>query len=216
MKEYLSTILTLVCAMLVIALIVVKHFDNAQHDTDAGSITDFSNRLDSAQIQIGTYVGTLLTVSNSLDATSNSLVECRSAVMEFSNQLADAKSTIALDTEQITNLNRQIADSSLENQALIGRVMDLTNQVATLTGQIALTQSNLNLANKNYALLENRFRIDVAERVVVERKFNDPWELQAQIQNLKRHPAGVISADSIYAGLDVEVKSNTFHVIAPN
>jgi hypothetical protein len=26
----------------------------------------------------------------------------------------------------------------------------------------------------------------------------------------------VISADSIYAGLDVEVKSNTFHVIAPN
>lgn len=216
MKEYLSTILTLLCAVLVIALIVVKHFDNAQHDTDAGSITDFSNRLDSAQIQIGTYVGTLLTVSNSLDATSNSLVESRSAEMAFSNQLADAESTIALDTQQITNLTRQIADSSSENQALSGRVMDLTNQVAALTGQIALTQSNLDVANKNYALLENRFRRDVAERVVVERKFNDPWELQAQMQNLKEHPAGVISADSIYAGLDVEVKSNTFHVIAPN
>jgi septal ring factor EnvC (AmiA/AmiB activator) len=216
MKEYLSTILTLVCAVLVVALIVVKHFDNAQHDTDAGSITDFSNRLDSAQIQVATYVGTLLTVSNSLDATSNSLVECRSAVMTFSNQLADAEFTVALDTEQITNLNRQIADSSSENQALSGRVTELTNQVAALTGQIALTQSNLDQANKNYALLENRFRIDVAERVVVERKFNDPWELQAQIQNLKEHPAGAISADDIYAGLDVEVKSNAFHVISPN
>ena len=216
MKEYLSTILTLLCAVLVIAFIVVKHFDNVQHDTDAGSITDFSNRLDSAQIQIGTYVGTLLTVSNTLDATSNSLVEYRSAATAFSNQLADAKSAIALDTDQITNLTRQIADSSSENQTLSGRVMDLTNQVAALTGQVALTQSNLDMANKNYALLENRFRIDVAERVVVERKFNDPWELQSQIQNLKAHPAGVISADSIYAGLDVEVKSNTFHVIAPN
>ena len=35
------------------------------------------------------------------------------------------------------------------------------------------------------------------------------------MQNLKQHPAGVISADSIYAGLDVEVQSNAFHVIAP-
>ena len=56
----------------------------------------------------------------------------------------------------------------------------------------------------------------MAERVVVERKFNNPSELQAQMQYLKKHPAGVISADSIYAGLDVEVKSNAVHVISPN
>jgi len=41
--------------------------------------------------------------------------------------------------------------------------------------------------------------------------------LQAQMQKLKKNPADVISSESIYAGLDVEVKSNgTVHVIAPD
>ena len=88
--------------------------------------------------------------------------------------------------------------------------------MAGLTGQIALTTSNLNQVNKDYALLENRLRRDVAARVVVERKFNNPSELQTQLQYLKEHPAAEVSADSIYAGLDVEVQSNAFHVIAPN
>ena len=95
--------------------------------------------------------------------------------------------------------------------------MDLTYQMAGLTGQIALTQASLDQANKNYALLENRLRIDVAERAVMERKFYNLAELQAQIQYLERHPPEVISADSIYANLDVEVKSNgALHVISPN
>jgi hypothetical protein len=94
--------------------------------------------------------------------------------------------------------------------------MDLTNQLAGLARQMALTQTNLVQANKDHALLENRLRRDVAERMVVERKFNNPLELQAQIQNLKTNPAVVISAESIYAGLDVEVKSNAVHVISPD
>jgi len=56
----------------------------------------------------------------------------------------------------------------------------------------------------------------VAERVVVERKFYNLSELQAQVQNLKENPFYAISPESIYAGLDVEVKSNTLHVISPN
>ena len=102
--------------------------------------------------------------------------------------------------------------------------MSLTNQFAGFTNQIALIEASLAQTNKDlvqackdYALLENRFRIDVAERTVVERKFNNPPELQAQLKKLKRNPAGVVSAESIYAGLNVEVKSNGWcHVITPN
>jgi hypothetical protein len=36
------------------------------------------------------------------------------------------------------------------------------------------------------------------------------------MQKLKKNPAEAISAESIYAGLDVEVKSNQLHVISPN
>ncbi|MGB7768005.1 MAG: hypothetical protein WBN22_04025 [Verrucomicrobiia bacterium] len=206
MKHYLPIVLALACAGLVISLIVIKRGDKAQHENDAGAIADFSNRLDSAQIQIAFCNGTMLTLSNRLD-------DSRSASLTFSNQLIEAESNIVLGAEQITNLNRQVAEVESSNQIFGRRVMDLTNQMAGLARQ---TGASLDQANKNYALLENRLRRDVAERVVVERKFNNPSELQAQMQYLKTHPAEAISAGSIYAGLDVEVKSNVFHVISPN
>ena len=209
MKQYLTTLLTLVCAVLIAALFVIKGGDNAQQEKDAGAIADYSNRLDSAQTQLTSCNATILTLSNRLD-------ESRSASLTFSNHLVEAGSTIARTTEQITNLTQHVAEVESENQTLSRQVMDLTNQMAGLTSRIALTETNLNQVNKNYALLENRLRRDVAERVVVERKFNNPLELQTQTQYLKKHPAAVISADSIYAGLGVEVTSNAFHIISPN
>jgi len=213
MKQYLSTALTLACVVLVISLVMVKHSDNAQHDSDVAVITDYSNRLDSAHTDIAIGNGRILTLSNSLDA-------CSAAAVTFSNQLMEAQAAVAKDAEQITNLNRRVAGAESENQTLKTRVTDLTgqmtNQVTSLTQQLNATKASLDQANKDYALLENRFRIDVAERVVAERKFNNPSALQAQIQNLKQNPAEVVSAESIYAGLDVEVKSDRVHVITRN
>lgn len=210
MKQYLSITLSLVCVVLVVVLVFVKQGDDARHGTDIGTIAGFSNRLDSAQTQIALCNGKLITLSNRL-------VECRSASFALSNQLADTQSTVLLQSGQITNLTRQIAGMSSENQSLDRRVMELTNQVVGLMGQIAASGASLVEAGRNYGLLENRLRRDVAERIVVERKFNNPSELQAQLQNLKTNPARVISAESILAGLDIEVNSNgTYYVISPN
>jgi chromosome segregation ATPase len=216
MKQFLSIALAAACAVLVISLVVVKRGDDAQHETDTGAITDFSNRLDSAQTQIAFDTGTMLTLTNNINAITTNLDDSRSASTAFSNQLVEAQSTIASQTDQIAGLNRQIADAAAQNQTLSQRVMDLTNQLAGLASQIALTTTNLNQTTKDYALLENRLRRDVAERLVAERKFNNLLELRAQIENLKKNPADAISAQGIYAGLDVEVKSNAFHVISPD
>ena len=209
MKSYLSVVLVFICTVLVIALIVMKHADNAQRESDAGVIAGFSNRLDSAQIQVAFCTGTMLSLSNRLDVY-------QSATLTLSNLLTEASATIALKLEQITNLTRQVAELESENQTSGQRTMDLTNRLAGLASQIALTEASLEQANKNYALLENRLRRDVAARAVAERKFNNLSELQARMEYLKTHPGGETSIESIYAGLDVEVKSNTFHVIAPN
>ena len=213
MKRLLSTALALACIALVISLVVTKRGDSAQHETDAGAIADLSNRLDSAQIQIAFCTGTMLTLSNRLDVY-------QSASLTLSNLLTAAGATIALDTEQITSLNRQVAELESENrtyQTTLGRrVMDLTNQVAALTTQVALTGTNLAQANRDYSLLENRLRRDVAARLVVERKFYNLAELQAQMEKLKTYPGGEVSAESIYAGLDVEVTSNAVHVLTRN
>jgi chromosome segregation ATPase len=209
MKHYLPIVLAIACTALVISLIVIKRGDNAQHDSDAGAIADFSNQLDSAQTEVAFCKGTMLTLSNSLD-------QSQSASLTFSNQLTEAESNLVFATVQITNLTQQVAAVESENQTNGQRIMDLTNQMAGLTTQIGLTTASLGQANTNYFLLENRLRRDVAERTVVERRFNNPSELQAQLQYLKKHPAEEVSADAILAGLDVEVKSNAFHVIAPN
>ncbi|MGO8767095.1 MAG: hypothetical protein ACLQSR_18420 [Limisphaerales bacterium] len=213
MKEYLSTVLGLTLIVLVIALIVVKRGDDAQQQSDAGAITDYSNQLLSAQTQLGISEG-MLTVQ------SNSLAGWQSAAVTFSNNLTEVESTNVLDAELITNLTGQIAEVKSENQVLTESVTELnnqmTNQVAGLTKQIASTEASLEQANKDYALLENRLRRDVAERVLVERKFNNLAELRAQLDKLKWDPAEEISADDFLKDLDVEVSSNgSFHVIAP-
>ena len=206
--KYLSGAFALVCILLVISLVMLKRNDEAQHEDDAGALAGCSNQLTLAQAQITGCHEMLLALSNRLD-------ESVSASWASSNRLTEAGSNLVLDTEQITNLTRQVAAVESEKQALDRRVLDLTNQTAGLTRQIASNQTSLERANQDYALLENRLRRDVAERLVVERKFNNPSELQAQMQNLKKHPAGAISAEGIYAGLDVEVISNAFHVISP-
>jgi chromosome segregation ATPase len=191
----------------------MKRGDNAQRQTDAGTITDFSNRLDSAKLDVLTANGTLMIYSNNLS-------QSESAAMTFSNGLTDAQSALALDAEQIANLNRQAAQAGSEIQTLTSRLVDLnsqmTNQAAILTGKLTLTETNLAQANKDYALLENRFRRNVAERLVLERKYRNPAELQEQLDRLKYSRCDEITAGKIYAGLDVEVISNQFHVITPN
>ena len=206
--KYLLSAFALVCIVVVISLVMVKRNDEAQHENDAGALAGCSNQLTLAQAQITGCNEMLLALSNRLE-------ESESASFASSNRLTEAESNLVLDTQRITNLTPGVAAVESEKQALDQRVMDLTNQTAGLTRQIASNQVSLEQAYKDYALLENRLRRDVAGRLVVERKFNNPSELQAQLQNLKKHPAGVISAESIYAGLDVEVISNAFHVISP-
>ena len=213
MKNYLPLALAVACVVLVISLVVMKRGDTAQHESDAGAFADVSNRLDSARMQVAGCEGTLVTLTNTLN-------ESQSASLTFSNQLMEAQSAIARDAEQITNLTVQLAAVESEKQTLDQNSVDLnsqmTNQVAALMSQLASTQTNLNQITKGCVLLEDRFRRDVAERVVAERKFNNLSELQAQMKYLEKNPAKMISAEGIFAGLDIVVKSNAFYVYSPD
>jgi hypothetical protein len=217
MKHYLSAALTLACLALVAALFFVKQGDNTRHDNDTASIVDFSNRLDSAQLQIAAGTGTLIILSNTLDTV-------RVTAHAFSNELTQVRSALVLSADQITNLNRQVAELQSEKQtrqtlqtAADRQVMDLTNQLAGLARQLALTRTNLTQGGRDYALLENRLRQDVAQRVMLERKFNSTPELQAQIENLQWNAPLNVTDRSIYAGLDVQVGADgSFRVLAPN
>src|SRR5215472_15347162 len=110
MKLFFSIALAVICVVLAVALFKTKQDDNAQHETDVSTITDYSNRLDTAQSKIVAHQGAILTLSNTL-------AECQSSSAALSNRLAEAQTTIALNVEQITILNRQVAEMTSENQA---------------------------------------------------------------------------------------------------
>jgi Mg2+ and Co2+ transporter CorA len=201
---------------LLIFLFVSKQNNDAQHEKDAEAIISASNLLSSCQAEVAAFKERTLTLSNGLET-------CQSAALTFSNELVKAKSAFAIAKEgldrQITDLNgqitRQTTQSESEKQASSQRMADLTRQIGELTNQVASTRASLAQANHDYVLLENRFRRDVAERVMVERKFNNSTELKAQLEYLLWNPSKEISEDRIREGLDVVVKSNLCYVIAP-
>ena len=216
MKHLLSIILGLVCVGLAVSLFVSKGSSDAQHEKDIESITSTSNLLSQSQAEVAAFKSKLNTLSNWVDT-------CRSNALTFSNELIEAKSVLAtkegLD-RQIADLNQQIsrqnAQLETDRQASIQRIANLTNQIAELTNQVASVRASLLQANKDYALLENRFRRDVAERIIVERKFNNRTELKAQMDYLQFNPSKEISEDRIREGLNVVVgSSNLWYVIAP-
>ena len=213
MKTYSIIALAVVSIVLAVVLITTKNSDNAQMTADANAIVDYSNRLDTAEMHVSERNGALIILSNTLAETTQTL----------SNQLTAAQATVAQNAEQLTKLNEQVATAAADNRDLNQRIVNLTNQVSSLSAQLYQTQTNLTqtsqnlaLAKTNYAALENRFRRDVAERIVVEHKFNMISELQAQLKKLQTSPGQWATPKSIYEGLNVEVSSNgACHVIAP-
>jgi len=216
MKHSLTVILGLLCLGLAVSLFVSKRNNDAQHDKNAETITSVSNLLSSSQTEAATFKGNVITLSNRLEA-------CQATSLTFSNELIEAKSALGTAKEgferQITDLNRQITRQSTqletEKRASSQSIADLTHQIAELTNQIALARAGLLEAHKDYVLLDNRFRRDVAERVIVERRFTNRTELKAQMEYLQRNPGKEISEDRIREGLNVEVRSNLSYVIAP-
>lgn len=216
MKHVTSVILGLVCIGLAVVLFVSNKNNDTQHQKDTDALTSTSNLLSSSEMEVAGFKGKAIILSNSLET-------CQSTSLRFSNELIEAKSALATAKEdldrRITYLNRQITEQSTqsetEKQTSSRRFADLTRQIAELTNQITSAQASLGQANRDYVLLENRFRRDVAERVIAERKFNNRTELKSQMEYLLWNPTNEVSEDRIREGLDVVVKSNLCYVIAP-
>ncbi len=75
MKSNLSKVLVGVGIVLAIGLAATKWSDNAQLDTAATAINDYSNRLDTAQAQISIRDGNLITLSNTLAETTTDILQ---------------------------------------------------------------------------------------------------------------------------------------------
>jgi len=165
MKHLLSVILGLLCLGLAIALFSSKRDNEEQHAKDLETITSTSNMLSTAWKEVAAFRGNVSTLSNRIETLQSTTLTISNQVIEAQSALATAKEA---SERQITELKAQNVQLETEKQVSSQRIAELTNHISDLTNQIASAQTNLLQASKEYALLENRFRRDVAERVIVE------------------------------------------------
>jgi peptidoglycan hydrolase CwlO-like protein len=178
-------VLVVVSSGLLVALFVTKKQADDLHVKDTSTILQFSNDLDTANINLNDLRQVNLMLTNDLASTREVLDATSNSLAQTSSQLADAKTEIENDQNQITNLNGRIGDLETQNKVLDDRATVLSNNIASLNDQIAATQQQLAAAQTNNAFLSAELQKQMAQKAELERKFNDIDDVRAQVKKLR-------------------------------
>jgi chromosome segregation ATPase len=175
-------LLAVVSAGLLIALIATKKQSDDLHVKDTAAILEFSNQLDTANINLNDQRQVNLMLTNDLASTRQAFVETSN---NLSSQLVGAKVEIENNQNEITNLNGRIGDLETQNKALDDRAIMLSNNIVTLDAQIAATQQQLAKSQTNNAFLAAELQKQMAQKAELERKFSDVDAVRAQLSKLR-------------------------------
>ena len=178
-------VLVVVALVLLVALFAIKKQAENQHVKDATAILEFSNQLDTANINLNDLRQVNLMLTNDLESTRQTLTEASNTLAETSSQLSGAKVEIENDQNIITNLNGRIGDLETQNKALDDRATMLSNSIVVLDAKIAATQRLLSTAQTNNAFLSAELQKQLVEKAELERKFSDVDAVRAQLSKLR-------------------------------
>jgi hypothetical protein len=192
-------LLAVISVGLLIALFVAKKQAEDVHVKDTASILEFSNQLDTANINLNDERQVNLMLTNDLASTRQALVETSNSL---SGQLAGAQNEIENAQNQITNLNGRISDLETQNKALDDRATMLSNNIVTLDAQIAATQQQLATSQTNNAFLAAELQKQMAEKAELERKFSDVDAVRAQLTKLRTELFEARRLEWMNAGVD--------------
>ncbi|HUA38458.1 MAG TPA: hypothetical protein VMA35_08725 [Candidatus Sulfopaludibacter sp.] len=179
MKTQLGVIiLVVVCVGMVVVLVAEKKRADTQQKKDSDTILDFSNQLATANLNLDglRQVNLILT---------NDLVAAQQTLTVLSNQYVATSASLSNTTTALKTAQDQIADLEAQNQALDQQVVNMTNTIANLSTQIADTQMKLVESETNNTFLENELKRQVAQKVELERKFNNLSQVRAQVRKLR-------------------------------
>jgi chromosome segregation ATPase len=179
MKTQLGiVILVVVCVGMVVALVAEKNRADKQENKDAYTISDFSNQLATANINLDGLRQVNLILTNDLEAAQQTLTV-------LSNQYVATSASLSNTTAALKTAQDQIADLESQNQALDQQVANMTNTIANLSTQISETQMKLVESETNNVFLESELKRQVAQKAELERKFNNLSQVRAQVRKLR-------------------------------
>jgi len=178
-------VLAAVCIGLLIALFATKKAADEQRKNDSASILQFSNELVTAHTSIDDLNQVNLMLTNDLASLHQTVAALSNNLAETSNALSTTKTSLATDESQIVNLNGRITDLEAQNKALDDRATELTNRIAELDALIAVTQHKLASSETDNAFLTAELQKQLAQKIELERKFNDLNVVRAQVKKLR-------------------------------
>jgi chromosome segregation ATPase len=191
-NKVVIVLLAVACVGLGIALFMVKKQADDQHITELSSITDLSNQVIKASIQLKEKDQVNLTLSNQVAVTQEQVNQGQEKLAQLSNNLTEVAATLTETRtslvsveETVTNLNARIADLEAQNKVLDDQVNTLSNQLVRLNLQIEETKTKLAVATTNSAFLKTELQKQLAQRAELEHRFNDLDELRAQVRRVK-------------------------------
>ena len=178
-------VLIVACVGLIVALFTTKMAMDDQLKKDTDAIVDFSNQLSTATVNLNELRQVNLMLTNDLASIRQESLTFSNQFTETAGTLADTKASLQNARDQITTLNRHIADLEEQNQVLDQRTAALTSAIAGLNTQIADTQEKLAGSETNNAFLEKELQRQTAARAELESKFNNLSTVRAQVKKLK-------------------------------
>ncbi len=177
-------VLGVVLVGLAIALVVTKKSADGWQAQNTASIMDFSNQLVMANSQLNDLHQDNLMLTNDLVTASQTLETISNQLTEATNQLTDAKTELESTQSRVALLKSRVADLEPQGQELVARAGSLSNNIAALDAQIAEAQQQLAASQTNNAALAAKLQQQMAQRVELERRFNDIDEVRAQQSSL--------------------------------
>jgi len=190
-------ILLLVAVGLVIALIVVYKETASQKEDAAASITDASNTVISVKKQLAELQTSNQTLETNLAAIradfSNKMTltdaNLRTAEASLEKAVSEAKAEAKAQADSnavlLAQRDQKISDLESQNQALDKEAASLRTAITNLDSRISDAQNKLAKSEGDRDLLLKEIKLLRAQKVDLEKKFNDLAALREQLHRLR-------------------------------
>jgi chromosome segregation ATPase len=189
-------VLVLVCIVLAVALLATRKQaaeDRHKAVEAVDKINDLSNKvvkttsnlLDQQQVN-GVLTNDISIRNVEIAVLTNKFAEMAGELEKVSTALTRSEVSLKSAQDEMAKRDARIAELEAQNATLDQRALELNRSITNLTGQIDDTKKKLAASEGDKTFLAKELKRLMAEKVELERQFNDLAILRAQVAKLKQ------------------------------
>ncbi len=159
----------------------------------AGAVLEYSNKWTTANAEAETQKAKASALQTSMDAQKKTLNELTNSVSQLTTNLNDARanftkaeSSLQSSQAELTRNAGRIRELEAQTKSLDAQALELSKNITNLTARLAESQQKLTASDRDKAAFETDLKRMTAQKVELERRFNDLDEVRTQQAKLAR------------------------------